>query len=91
MALDPSSPQAVPDQVARTSSDGFSSTARAAFGSPVSVMTAALKPRSVLIATDFSEAFETPLRHSLLLANIMGVHDSSRRGGISRVNSTTRL
>ena len=72
MALDPSSPQAVADQVAHTSSDGFSSEARAALGSPMSVMAAALRPQSVLIATDFSEASEQALRHSLSLARFYG-------------------
>lgn len=38
----------------------------------MSVMTAALKPRSVLIATDFSEASEEALRHSLLFARSYG-------------------
>ena len=72
MALDPSSPQAVTDQVAHTSSDGFSSAARAVFGSPMSVMAAALRPRSVLIATDFSEVSEQALHHSLSLARFYG-------------------
>lgn len=35
-------------------------------------ITAALKPRSLLIATDFSEASEKALRHSLALARLHG-------------------
>ncbi len=38
----------------------------------MSVMAAALRPRSVLIATDFSEASEQALRHSLSLARFYG-------------------
>jgi nucleotide-binding universal stress UspA family protein len=42
-----------------------------AFQSPCDI-TAALKPRSLLIATDFSEASEKALRHSLALARFYG-------------------
>ena len=42
-----------------------------AFQSPCHI-TAALKPRSLLIATDFSEASEKALRHSLALARFYG-------------------
>ena len=66
-ALDPSSPQAVTDQVARTSSGG-SQDSKSDFSFSMSLIAAALKPRSVLIATDFSEASETALRYSLALA-----------------------
>ena len=38
----------------------------------MSLIAAALKPRSVLIATDFSEASEKALRHSLALARFYG-------------------
>jgi nucleotide-binding universal stress UspA family protein len=38
----------------------------------MSVIAAALKPRSILIATDFSEASEKALRHSLALARFYG-------------------
>ena len=38
----------------------------------MSTITAALKPRSVLVATDFSEASEKALRHSLALARFFG-------------------
>src|SRR6202158_1674068 len=38
----------------------------------VSRIPAALKPRSILIATDFSEASEKALRHSLALARSYG-------------------
>ena len=43
-------------------------TARAATYSSMSLIAAALKPRSILIATDFSEASEKALRYSLALA-----------------------
>ena len=66
-ALDPSSPPAVTDQVARTSSDG-SQDGRSGVSSSMSLIAAALKPRSILIATDFSEASEKALRYSLALA-----------------------
>ncbi len=54
-ALDPSSPPAVTDQVARTSSDG-SQDGKSGVSFSMSLIAAALKPRSILIATDFSEA-----------------------------------
>jgi len=38
----------------------------------MSLIAAALKPRSILIATDFSEASETALRYSLALARFYG-------------------
>jgi nucleotide-binding universal stress UspA family protein len=38
----------------------------------MSLIAAAVKPRSILIATDFSEASETPLRYSLALARFYG-------------------
>jgi nucleotide-binding universal stress UspA family protein len=38
----------------------------------MSLIAAALKPRSILIATDFSEASEKALRHSLALARFYG-------------------
>ena len=55
------------DQVARISSDG-SDYSKSGFSFSMSLITAALKPRSILIATDFSEASETALRYSLALA-----------------------
>ena len=38
----------------------------------MSLIAAALKPRSLLIATDFSEASEKPLRHALAVARFYG-------------------
>src|SRR5215472_2745298 len=38
----------------------------------MAVIAASLKPRSVLIATDFSETSENTLRHSLALARFYG-------------------
>ena len=38
----------------------------------MSHITAALNPRSVLMATDFSEASEKALRHSLAIARLYG-------------------
>ena len=53
--------------MARTSSDG-SHYSKSGFSFTMSLIAAALKPRSILIATDFSEASETALRYSLALA-----------------------
>jgi hypothetical protein len=52
--------------------DGFFGTARMAFNSPMSEIAAVLEPRSVLIATDFSQPSEKALRHSLALARFYG-------------------
>src|SRR5579864_3161712 len=46
--------------------------ARMAFSSPMSEIAAVLGPRSVLIATDFSQPSEKALRHSLALARFYG-------------------
>src|SRR5579864_3081666 len=46
--------------------------ARMAFSSPMSEIAAVLGPRSVLIATDFSQPSEKALRHSLALARSYG-------------------
>lgn len=59
------------DQVARSSPDGFLN-GKSAFNSPMSQFAAALEPRSVLIATDFSQPSEKALRHSLALARFYG-------------------
>jgi hypothetical protein len=48
----------------RTSADGFLKS-KAGFESPVSQFAAVLEPRSVLIASDFSQPFEKAVRHSL--------------------------
>ena len=59
------------DQVARTSSDGLFGSKRIVL-IPMSLISGALKPRSVLIATDFSQPSEKALRHSLALARFYG-------------------
>ena len=66
-ALDPSSPPAITDQVARASSDG-SQDGKSGVSFSMSLIAAALKPQSILIATDFSQASEKALRYSLALA-----------------------
>jgi len=52
----------------------------------MSLIAAALKPRPILIATDFSEASQNALRHSLALA---GFYESKFR--LVRVETAGKL